>query len=559
MVRTIVFRYDTKLNSLACMPSKEKCEQDIFNFMKDNKMDYYDNKAVYLLSRIKESDEEEDIKFEIDFFHASKTSKLLAAVVHDLEDITLSCIIMDKEEEGYKNILKTSVNVIVKFDKHFLSSNKDTISIFDLFNKSKNEKLRRVSYNELAYYALSEFPFREYHTLGTYGIYSYKLSEKTELGNRNIVLILKTAKPEGIYTSGERALENKTNAESTSELTSKKIKNENRSKERIEKLIDGLNGIQTFIQEQSELIKTLKIQNEQINELQLKNKELMDKNEQVTKQINQYKENKIKDKDLITIDIPIENKKLFEFFQKINNEKSLKNVYNSVRKYEEWLKLYDNDEKKLEEVLQTLRDSQNFFKVEKILNTDTAQSANHIDATTDNKVGYRNDKNSDKVFSKDDLPLPLVSNLSLEVFKLDLNVCFKLRNESDISLPNNLLLFIETDFGGNNQDKSDTTEKNNNNSCKLEITHGISAHSNKTLTRLQNQILTKASSITDVYIINHDGQKLLQGFNLKNVKLEDTLEFKFNPVQSIEFIVNDDIISNSTELTLEEYSIVSDN
>lgn len=468
-----------------------------------------------------------------------RIAKLLDAILCDMDGLVIKC---------------TAVNSTVRFEDSTLLV-KFNDRIFDLNCNSSRVLDDMLDIIPSSFHALdilaSWYPFDQYKSI--YYLFhellrNFYTRDDGSFANRSQVLkLIVRERPDSMNTQeqSENLSSNK------SEVKSENLNIHDSVKIEVHTLIDGLDKLQVFIKEQQDKLSKLKLENGELIETKKKLEERCEQLQIENEILNEkHKEDQATAEDLIKIDIPMNNQTLFKYFQNMKNEKSLTYLYNTVKKHEEWLRMYDNDEKKLEQVLQTLSDSQNFFKNGKFSDTEPEKDIT-IDHVHEIKEEFEQIlPNGSYIFNS------WMENLNLEISKKDFNVCFKLMNDSDVRLPNDLSLYVESQFHGNGkQDHCDKSLKSDN--CfKFEITHGINAHSYKTFIRFQKNSLTDINTVITVYITNDEGQKLMEGFKSKIVDGQATQVFRFNPVHSIEYVVNDDIISSSTELTFEDYSVV---
>ena len=148
----------------------------------------------------------------------------------------------------------------------------------------------------------------------------------------------------------------------------------------------------------------------------------------------------------VYFDIDPQNNELFEFYSKIKTNDKLEEVMNGYKKYEQWLHKFNNDEKYLENQLETML----------IL----AKHPIVPNQTTKRNTGTEH-------FERDTNNYPF----TLTIYEKDLNFCFKLKNNTDVYYPNKLNIVTNLDGG----------------SFVISVPHGIGPHNQRVFTRFKRE------------------------------------------------------------------------
>ncbi|CAL9734728.1 hypothetical protein MOSE0_F05886 [Monosporozyma servazzii] len=226
-------------------------------------------------------------------------------------------------------------------------------------------------------------------------------------------------------------------------------------------------------------------------------------------------------KNDVFVNIPLQDEELFEFYNKIKTEGQLLELKHSYEKYQQWLTLYGSDENKVEAHLIKQNDIAN-----DIINS-SIKSDTHLPQFTPNT-------------SLKDL-------LSLKVFSLDRNICFKFTNDQATALPEGLVLEI-----------SYTVDSTSNATFSIDLVHGVGSLTTKTFTRFKHELGSDfdIQNITHVQILWIDENCRIVLYNGKSncdkeVKEDKPVKFfDFKPVQSVaqsEVTAPNDIISTDID------------
>lgn len=226
-------------------------------------------------------------------------------------------------------------------------------------------------------------------------------------------------------------------------------------------------------------------------------------------------------KNDVFVNIPLQDEELFEFYNKIKTEGQLLELKHSYEKYQQWLTLYGSDENKVEAHLIKQNDITN-----DIINS-SIKSDTHLSQFTPNT-------------SLKDL-------LSLKVFSLDRNICFKFTNDQATALPEGLVLEI-----------SYIVDSTSNAVFSIDLVHGVGSLTTKTFTRFKHELGSdfNIQNITHVQILWKDEDCRIVLFNGKSncdkeIKEDKPVKFfDFKPVLSVtqsEVTAPNDIISTDID------------
>ncbi|KAG0655607.1 hypothetical protein C6P45_002928 [Maudiozyma exigua] len=186
----------------------------------------------------------------------------------------------------------------------------------------------------------------------------------------------------------------------------------------------------------------------------------------------------------VYFDIDPQNNELFEFYSNIKTSDKLEEVMYGYKKYEQWLHKFNNDEKYLENQLETML----------VL----AKHPIATNVTTKHNAGT-------EYFERETNNYPF----TLTIYEKDLNFCFKLKNNTDIYYPNKLNIVTNLDGG----------------TFSISVPHGIGPHNQRVFTRFKREFGNHCKISDFMYFQIKD----VQG----NTVLYEGIRSKFDNEQSV--------------------------